>query len=652
MTRRIIALLVLVACGENKPAVVKEPPPPGIHASPRWLTYTCVEPGCDSSLNAKVAVVGERDVAIKRIVLSDKDRDDFTFTSSREPPFVLKAGEELSVDVRFVPSGDPRLGDVDLILTYTDASASESDPNRLEPGELPIPLVRRLIGEPKLQVTPGELNFGAVRLSAEKSLPMTIENAGFGNVGLLLEPLESDHPGELSFEALPEQALLPGQSHDVMVTYRPAEEAFLEGVLRVAAVGDEGPPTVISVLGTSIGVPTIAYEPELGVDFGEVPAPSIGQATLSVTNRGAEPLVIRGAELVAGVNGGVLTFSLPRGATTATVAALETLPIALSLEAQAPGEVRTALRLYSNDAARPVLEVPIIGTMTKPIIQISPTNVDFGTVPRGWTLVRPIEVTNVGYGALVIDSVQMILGSSELFSLRTIPALPVTLQHDQRIGLELEFRSEVEATFAGTLAINSNDGQTPFIEVPMTAIGASCDLGCPIANGVPTCAAGVCAVDSCNPGFYDADRDPASGCECREIGTDPGAFCIDGTYLGRLADGNEDRATFTGIVPADDDVDIIRFFGADESQFLSDDYDVRVTLESTDPGIGFCIYYHETGDHSSECYFNNETCPTDRSYRRDGSLGPDDSADYVIKVYRLPGSAPTCTTYTVFARNG
>ncbi|MBK6689985.1 MAG: choice-of-anchor D domain-containing protein [Deltaproteobacteria bacterium] len=645
-------LLVLAACGEAAPSVVKEPPPPGLLAAPRWLTYTCVEPGCDSMLTSEIAVIGDRDVAIKRIVLSDKDRDDFTFTSSRDTPFVLKAGEKFTVDVRFVPTGDPRLGDVNLELTYTDASASESDPDRLDPGQLELPLVRRQIGEPKLAATPTELNFGAVRLSAEKSLPLMVANEGFGNVGLLLEPLESDHPGEISFEALPEAALLPGQSHQVQVTYRPAEEAFLQGVLRVAAVGADVAPTMITVLGTSISVPTIAVAPELGVDFGEVPAPSIGQAVLSLTNRGAEPLVINGVELVSAVAGGVLTFALPRGATTATIAALETLPITLSLEAQQPGEVRTALRIRSNDAARPFLEVPVLGVMTKPIIQVNPGSIDFSNVPRGWTLVRPIEVTNIGYGALVIDSVQMILGSSELFSLRTIPPLPVILQHDQRVGLELEFRSEVEASFAGTLAINSNDAVTPFIEVPMTAVGASCDLGCPITNGVPTCSAGVCAVDSCNPGFYDADRDPASGCECQEYGSDPGGFCVDATYLGTLADGNNDRATFTGIVPADDDVDIIRFFGADETQFLTDDFDVRVTLESTDPGIGLCVYYHETGNHSQECYFNNENCPTDRSYRRDGSLGPDDSADFVIKVFRLPGSAPTCTTYTVFARNG
>ena len=77
-----------------------------------------------------------------------------------------------------------------------------------------------------------------------------------------------------------------------------------------------------------------------------------------------------------------------------------------------------------------------------------------------------------------------------------------------------------------------------------------------------------------------------------------------------------------------------------------------MTLESTDPGIQFCAYFHETGDHLSECYWENERCPTDRYFRRDGSAGPDDSADFSIKVFRDPSIPATCTTYTLFLRNG
>ena len=89
---------------------------------------------------------------------------------------------------------------------------------------------------------------------------------------------------------------------------------------------------------------------------------------------------------------------------------------------------------------------------------------------------------------------------------------------------------------------------------------------------------------------------------------------------------------------------MIRFFALDESQFLSDDFDVRVRLESGDPGIKFCTYRHPIDHHENACILDEQNCPGDRNFRKDGSLGPDDSADFTIKVFRDPSSAPSCSS--------
>lgn len=643
---------LLISCGNETPGSgpVLEPKAPGLGAEPKWLTYTCVEPGCDTTLTAHIEVVGQRDVAVKRIVLSDRERTDFEVTPEIEPPFILEAGSVAAVDVRFVPDGDPRLGDVDLRVTYTDASAAETD-DRIAPGELVIPLVRRLIGEPKLGVSPSMLNFGPVLPTARKALPLTISNEGFGNVGLVIDRIEEDPPAAIRVEDLPPNALVAGDSWDLSVVFEPTDERYLEGMLTIYPVAETVIPTVVPLLGTSIPHASLLPQPEQGIDFGEVPVGMMSRANLSLVNRGAEDLVIERVE-IGSVSGAILTAELTGGATTATVAALESVNVALDLEPTLPGEIDTFVRITSNDRTQPVLDVPVSGLMTKPVIALDPPMIDFGAVPRGWTLVRSIEVSNTGYGTLTITNLGLILGSSELFTMRTIPNLPITLRHDQRIGVELEFRSEAEAIFNGTISIDSNDPDQPFVEIPLTATGASCEAGCPIANGTPSCSGGLCEIGSCDQDWYDADVDPATGCECREVGSDPGAFCAEGTYLGTLDDDDGDRVTFTGILPTEDDEDVIRFFAKDSSQLFSDDYDVRVTLESTDPGIKFCAYRHDTGQHLNECFWENERCPADRYFRRDGSTGPSDDADYTIKVFRDPGVAPTCTTYTLFMRNG
>ena len=626
-----------------------EPKPPGLEAEPRWLTYTCVEPGCDTMLTVHIEVLGPRDVAVKRIVLSESERNDFQVVPELEPPFIIESGNRFRIDVRYAPDGDPRLGDLNLRITFTDASASESG-ERIPPGELVVPLVRRLVGEPLLKANPVHLNFGAVLPQADKTLPLALENAGFGNVGLVIDNVEVEPDTVLSVENMPATALVPGQSWDLNIVYAPTEEAYLDGTITVIpAQGPESAATV-TVQGTSISDPSLLPQPE-AVDFGEVPVGTETARTLALVNRGAEDLIIHGVDLTDSVVGGTLTAGLTRGATTATVTALQQIEVELDLAAQAPGEINTYVRISSNDPEQPIVDVPVIGLMTKPVVEVSPATLDFGPVPRGWTLVRSIEISNVGHGELSLTNVGMILGSSQLFTMRTVPSLPISLRHNQRVGIEIEFRSEAEAVFNGTLAIDSNDPETPFLEIPVAATGASCDEGCPIANGTPTCSSGLCAIDSCDPDWYDADLDPSTGCECREVGNDPGEFCAEGIYLGTL-DDEGDRATYTGILPTEDDIDTIRFFGEDKFQFGSDDFDVRVTLESSDPGIRFCAYRHDTDQHLNECFWENERCPTNLSFRRDGSSGPTDSADFSIKVYREPGSAPSCATYTLFMRNG
>jgi hypothetical protein len=163
--------------------------------------------------------------------------------------------------------------------------------------------------------------------------------------------------------------------------------------------------------------------------------------------------------------------------------------------------------------------------------------------------VQNLEVSNSGYGDLVISNVSMILGSSDLFTLREIPNLPITLRHDQRVGFEIEFRSEAEASFSATLSVDTNDPEHPYVEIPLGATGASCELGCPIQNGQPRCTGGVCEVGSCNADWYDSDLDPVNGCECAEIDRDPGAFCAQARYLGQIEDEEHDRATFTASCP-------------------------------------------------------------------------------------------------------
>lgn len=649
--RSLFALAALTSlglgCSAKDPAVLLEAPAPGLDAKPEWLTFTCVEPGCETTRVTSVRVVGARDVAVKRIVVSDRDRTDFEINVEQETPFILKAGETFEIEGTYRPTGDPRLGDVAVIVTYTDASASETE-DRIPPGELEVPLVRRLIGEPVLSVDPPLLVFGSVLPSARKTLPLAIQNSGFGNVGVVINTVESDMP-DVRIANLPAFAILPANDWDVEVTYSPIDERYTEGTIKVASQDSSSRPALVGVLATSIQRPSIATIPDTGVDFGEVPVGTTGMTTLEIVNQGSEVLELFTVE-VLGSGAANITATLPRGAMTATIASLTSIVIDVGLDANTPGFIDAVVRIRSNDRTQRNFEIPVIGLVTEPNAQVSPGLLDFGIVPRGWTLKQRVELENVGYGSLDIASIGMVLGSSDLFTLQQLPQLPASLQHQERVSFEVEFRSEAQAQFNGTIAIETNDPDTPFVEVSVTAQGASCETGCPIENGTPSCLGGECGIGMCDPGWYDTDGSAATGCECAEIGRDPGAFCSDGHWAGVLEDGDGDSATFTGVLAKEGDIDIITFFAVDESQVFGDDFDVRIRLESADPSIEMCVYRHDTGQHENACFYENEQCG--RSVRRDGSYGRGDDADFIIKISRRSGAAPTCTSYTVFMRNG
>ena len=106
------------------------------------------------------------------------------------------------------------------------------------------------------------------------------------------------------------------------------------------------------------------------------------------------------------------------------------------------------------------------------------------------------------------------------------------------------------------------------------------------------------------------------------------------------------------MLAAPNDIDVLRFFAEDNSGFFDEDYNVKIRLESNDPSIKLCIYRHDNENHSGECYFDNEECPQNRTYERDGTLGREDGADFIMKISRIDGVGPVCTTYTVFMSNG
>jgi hypothetical protein len=511
-----------------------------------------------------------------------------------------------------------------------------------------VPLVRRIVGEALLLAEPATLKLGAVGVGASQTLPVRVTNGGFGNITLQLLPADGGNP-ELQVQWPADVALGPDAGVDVPVTWTPTDAGYLSEELVLRATAEDVVPATVRVEGTSLPVPRLGVEPQQSVDFGTLAKGKSKPLSLVLKNRGGRPLTLN-AITVADTLGNV-TVTAPANPAGLVLQPLDSLPLQLLVTAKTAGAVDARVRISSNDPFLPLAEVKVSGTITEPRVALTPTALDYGVVPLGWVMTKPVEVKNVGFGTLTVKNISLVGGSSQLFSLVGVPSLPLNLDRDARISFQVEFRAEAPATVQGTVVVETDDATTPFAEVELDATVGTCAQGCPIANGTASCSSGKCEVGTCNAGWYNTDGQAASGCECQDTSNDPGEFCADAQYAGNLPD-NGASATWTGLLPITGDVDLVKFHANDNNQLFSEDFDVRISLSSADPGIGVCIYRHATADGENDCFFTEETCPSDRQYRKDGSYGSEDGADFVIKIFRTASSVPACIPYTVFMRNG
>ncbi len=649
--RLVLACLALLgpACSGSKPPVAPDTRERGLYAEPRQLAFTCVTPGCDTTQTVRVSLVGDRRVAIKRISLTSGAEPDFSLTSS-EPSkaFILGVKSEFTLEVHFVPQGSPAPGSLELTIAYTDASGVES-PDRIPPGELTVPLLRRLVGEPVLSASPARLSFGVVEPGNSKMLPIHLANVGFGNVALAVASVDAGQ-AELTAAVPDGLALVPDAGFDLPLTWKPLVPSYLEAQVVITPKNSDVDPAVVIAEGTSLAVPRLGLVPSGDVDFGDLPKTQGKVITRQLVNQGGADLSVQSLAVTDAT--GNVQASFADGGTQLVLAPLERASLRIKVNGQTPAEVDAAVQIGSNDAATPMLSFHVTGTVTEPILQLTPATLDFGAVPLGWVVSKPVELRNVGFGPLTLKNLSLISGSSTLFTLKNLPALPSELEREQRIAVEVEFRAETAATFVGSLSVETDDPATPFAEVSLAATAGQCSASCPISNGTPTCVHGTCEIGTCDVGWFDTDQSAATGCECHEVGTDPAGFCTGSADVGNLKDTDHAQTTYTGILPVDGDVDLIRFHGEDGYSWFSEDYDVRVRLMSNDATIQMCVYRYDTGSPLSDCYFANEACPQDGNFRHKGSLVSGDDADYVVKITRAAGAGPTCTPYTVYISNG
>jgi Abnormal spindle-like microcephaly-assoc'd, ASPM-SPD-2-Hydin/Fibronectin type III domain len=105
-----------------------------------------------------------------------------------------------------------------------------------------------------------------------------------------------------------------------------------------------------------------------------------------------------------------------------------------------------------------------------PVISVSPTSIDFGSVRGGNTATQKVTISNQGAQNLIVTQ---ITNPNDPFSILSKPATPLTIAPGSSVDLTVQFLPPGIGRFGGDFTISSNDTTTPFVTVTLAGTGTS-----------------------------------------------------------------------------------------------------------------------------------------------------------------------------------
>jgi hypothetical protein len=259
--------------------------------------------------------------------------------------------------------------------------------------------------------------------------------------------------------------LTSGQTLQIAVTYTPTVGSS-SGSLVLDTHDDTSNPTV------SVALAGVGTQPGLGsyptgLSFGTVPTGATVRNTVTITNTGADPFDVTG---VTTPGAPFAVTGLPslgdviggQGSVTATVAYSPTT---------APGPFSgNVVVTGTSDGATYSISIPVSGSsiVADPHLAISPTSINFGTVPQGSTVARSFTLDNTGNINIVISKAAPPAGE---FSVVNPVGEGSTIDVGTTIVVTVDFRPTTGGPATGIYTINPADGQGPQL-VHFTGVGA------------------------------------------------------------------------------------------------------------------------------------------------------------------------------------
>ncbi|MBN1844839.1 MAG: choice-of-anchor D domain-containing protein [Sedimentisphaerales bacterium] len=212
-------------------------------------------------------------------------------------------------------------------------------------------------------------------------------------------------------------------------------------------------------------VDSIGDPQDHALDFGSLILGESASSTLTLGNIGSADLII--SQITAGGSVTIEPASLPlNGSDDITLAPGQELSVQVTCQ---PGEIGIFARtitLVSNDPDEPLVSIQLLAQVEPPAPDIDAAdNLEFGSLPRGQSGQRLLQIGNQGQDTLEILDIQ----ATEPFGWEAAGVdLPVWLAPGESLSLTVTVSADQRGVWEGELSIVSNDPDEPVVQVDLS----------------------------------------------------------------------------------------------------------------------------------------------------------------------------------------
>ncbi|HUQ92387.1 MAG TPA: choice-of-anchor D domain-containing protein [Bryobacteraceae bacterium] len=331
---------------------------------------------------------------------------------------------------------------------------------------------------PSITATPAQLAFGDVLAGQPKDLEIVIGNTGGGVLTVSSMVSSSAAFTLINAGRFPVEA---GGQRRVVLRFRPAVRGPVTASLTIHSDDTARPAHIIALSGAGINAAGRLEASPSVLDFGSVNSGQTRDLTFQLRNTGLSTITI------GSMTNSNARFSAVRPAATPfNVGGGSFEFVTVRFSPNAAGMQTGSLTLSSGDPQTPPLLVLLVGTgagsAAGPVIEVTPANLDFGTVVSGQTRDLMLTVRNNGSPTLAVNS---ITSSNPLFT-QAVLSTPLNVGAGSLRMVAIRFSAGAAGAQSATLTIAGNDPARPTVTVRLLAISAGTGTSTmAAANGWP-----------------------------------------------------------------------------------------------------------------------------------------------------------------------